>query len=117
LQVPGGQALSDSEKAIALAGNLEWGDARISACSRKWTEINQPLGGPTGHQGIQGWQGRTIYRIESWDIYLSTRWPFLRKCLTWSSAGSTSHQQGNTLAWYPYWSRETTPRYLLPIDP
>jgi hypothetical protein len=26
-------------------------------CLRKWLENNQPLGGSTGHQGTQGWQG------------------------------------------------------------
>jgi hypothetical protein len=25
-------------------------------------------------------------------------------------------QHGNTLSWCPYWSRERTPRYLLPMD-
>jgi hypothetical protein len=36
---------------------------------------------------------------------------------TLSSAGSTSRQHGNTLSWCPYWNRERTTRYLIPIDP
>jgi hypothetical protein len=38
-------------------------------------------------------------------------------CLRQSSAGSTSQQHGNKLAWCPYWSRERTECFLHPIDP
>jgi hypothetical protein len=68
--MPGGLALSESEKAEALANSREtqfqpmdvgagryWDDAHIRLWTRKWTEINQSLGGPTGDQGTQGWQG------------------------------------------------------------
>jgi hypothetical protein len=74
LQVPGGLGISYSKKAEALDDRLEAQfqpvndpsdpavemvdeAMRASVCPRKGTDINQSLGGPTGHEGIQGRQG------------------------------------------------------------
>jgi hypothetical protein len=48
-----------------------WGDACRRACPRKWTEINQSLGGRTGHQGTPAWQGSRSkrYSEQGPDIY------------------------------------------------
>jgi hypothetical protein len=92
LQVPWGLALSDSEKVEALADSIEAqfqlvddpSDPAVmemvnevmlcvQVCPRKWTEINQSLGGPAGHKGTQGWQGSGSERYSEQGPNASTK--------------------------------------------
>jgi hypothetical protein len=121
-QMPGGLALSCSEKGkswstvLRLFQPLKYPSviAGIETVhevmcayehARMWTEIKQPFAGPTDHQGTQRWRGSGNERhfLEHPPNRSIT---LLRKCLTQSSAGSTSHQHWKKPAWYAYWRRE-----------
>jgi hypothetical protein len=138
LQVPGGLALSDSEKAEALADSLEVQVQPVKDTSDpavieilneakrayEYATANEPKStSPSEVQqairglkfgktsGPNGKPNRILRHLPKRAI------SYLTKVLTQSCAGSTSHQFRNTLAWCPYRSRERTPHYVLPIDP
>lgn len=91
-----------------------------SAYLNNWTEIHHPLGTSTGHQWARAWQGFGPEQFSEEGTEVSTK---ARDNLSDGSVSSNplqavlSHQHRNSFAWYPYWHRERTARYLLSFDP
>jgi hypothetical protein len=121
LQVPGGLALSDSEKAEALADSLEAQLQPVNDTSDpaviemvneamrayEYEPASEPKLTSTSEvlQTIRGLKVGKAPGPNSIPNRVLTHLPkhaitFLTKCLTQSSSVSTSHQHGNTLAWF-----------------